>query len=157
MTMPGMQDRIARDFTMGEFLRSETATRRGLDNTPPAEALANILNVLAPGMQRIREELQAPIQVLSGYRSPAVNQAVGGARTSQHMQGLAADFAAPAFGSPRAIARHLEPRMEELRIDQLIFEGTWVHVSFTPAQPRHEALTAHFAAGGGVSYTPGIA
>ncbi|MEN9419188.1 MAG: hypothetical protein RI988_2808 [Pseudomonadota bacterium] len=156
-TMPGMQDRITPDFSFGEFLRSETAVRRGLDNTPSASHLANILGVLGPGMQRIREELQVPVQITSGYRAPAVNAAVGGAPSSQHQLGLAADFVAPRFGSPRAIARHLQPLMPALGIDQLIFEGTWVHVSFVASQPRHEALTAHFQAGGGVTYSRGIA
>lgn len=155
--MPGMQDQVTADFTFGEFLRSEAAVRHGLDNTPSATHLANILGVLVPGMQRIRDELGVPVQITSGYRAPAVNRAVGGSASSQHQLGLAADFVAPRFGSPRAIARHLQPRMEELRIDQLIFEGTWVHVSFDPAKPRHEALTAHFQAGGGVTYARGIA
>lgn len=155
-TMPGMQDRITDAFTLSEFLHSAAAVRHGLDNSPSATHLANILGVLAPGMQRIRDELGVPVQITSGYRAPAVNRAVGGAASSQHQLGLAADFIAPQFGSPRAIARHLQPRMQELRIDQLIFEGTWVHVSFDPAKPRHEALTAHFQAGGGVTYAPGI-
>jgi zinc D-Ala-D-Ala carboxypeptidase len=157
MRMPGMQDRITPDFTFGEFLHSGTAVRHGLDNTPSATHLANILGVLAPGMQRIRDELGAPVQITSGYRAPAVNRAVGGSASSQHQLGLAADFVAPRFGSPRAIARHLAEHMEPLRIDQLIFEGTWVHVAFDPAKPRHEALTAHFQAGGGVTYARGIA
>lgn len=155
--MPAMQDRITADFTFGEFLRSEVAVRHGLDNTPSATALANILTVLAPGLQRIRDELVVPVQITSGYRAPAVNKAVGGAPSSQHQLGLAADFIAPRFGSPRTIARHLQPLMEPLRIDQLIFEGTWVHVSFDATQPRHQALTAHFQAGGGVTYAEGIA
>lgn len=157
VTMPGMQDRITDAFTFGEFLHSATAVRHGLNNSPSATHLANILGVLAPGMQRIRDELGVPVQITSGYRAPAVNRAVGGAPSSQHQLGLAADFIAPRFGSPRAIARHLQDRMESLRIDQLIFEGTWVHVSFDPASPRHQALTAHFQAGGGVTYATGIA
>ena len=156
-TMPGMQDRITDDFTFGEFLQSATAVRHGLDNTPSATHLANILGVLAPGMQRIRDELGVPVQITSGYRAPAVNRAVGGSASSQHQLGLAADFVAPRFGSPRAIARHLQARVAELRTDHLICEGTWLHVSFDPAKPRNEALTAHFQAGGGVTYARGIA
>jgi hypothetical protein len=154
--MPSMQTRITPSFTLGEFLRSETGTRRGLDNTPPAEPLATLLHVLIPGMQRIRDELDSPVQILSGYRSPAVNTAVGGSRNSQHMAGQAADFVAPGFGSPRAVARHLFPRLQALGIDRLIYEGTWVHVSFVASQPRHEALTAHFVVGGEVTYSRGI-
>ena len=143
-------------FRLAEFLRSETAVRRGLDNTPPAPALANICNILAPGMQRVRDLLETPVHITSGYRSPDVNRAVGGSTASQHTLGLAADFVAPNFGSPRAISRYLADQAAILRFDQLIFEGTWVHLSFTPGQPRSQVLTAHFAQGG-VTYSPGIA
>lgn len=85
-------------FRLSEFLRSEAAVRRGLDNTPRALELANIRNVLAPGMQRVRDCLAVPVFISSGYRSPEVNAAIGGSSASQHMQGLAADFVAPAFG-----------------------------------------------------------
>lgn len=152
-----MVDRnVTAAFRLSEFLRSETAVRRGLDNTPPAAVLANIVNVLGPGMQRVRDLLETPVQITSGYRSPEVNRAVGGSGTSQHVLGLAADFVSPTFGSPRSIARFLADNQAVLRYDQLIFEGTWVHISFTPGQPRSQVLTAHFAQGG-VTYSPGIA
>jgi zinc D-Ala-D-Ala carboxypeptidase len=148
---------VSRSFRLSEFLRSETAVRRGLDNTPPAAVLANIQHVLAPGMQRVRDALDNPVHITSGYRSPAVNRAVGGSAMSQHTLGLAADFVAPNFGSPRAISRYLADQAAILRFDQLIFEGTWVHISFVPAgAPRGQVLTAHFSQGG-VTYSPGIA
>lgn len=156
MTMIDQQ--LSASFRLSEFLRSESAMRRGLDNIPPAAALANLRNVLAPNMQRVRDILQSPVFITSGYRSPAVNALIGGSPRSQHVQGLAADFVAPNFGSPRAIAKHLQQHVETLRYDQLIFEGTWVHLSFPgDGTPRRETLTAHFAAGGGVSYSSGIA
>jgi zinc D-Ala-D-Ala carboxypeptidase len=148
--------RIGRSFWLSEFVRSQNATRRGLDNTPTPEARANILQVLGPGMQRVRDSLGKPVQITSGYRSPAVNAAVGGNARSQHAQGLAADFVAPEFGSPRAIVRHLMARPLEIVFDQLIFEGSWVHISFVPTGGRSEILTAHFS-GGSVTYTKGLA
>ena len=146
---------VSRSFRLSEFLRSETAVRRGLDNTPPAPAMANISNILAPGLQRVRDLLETPVQITSGYRSPEVNRAVGGSPASQHVLGLAADFISPQFGNPRAICRYLVEHHAVVRYDQLIFEGTWVHISFAPA-PRGQVLTAHFSQGG-VTYSPGIA
>jgi hypothetical protein len=150
---------VSADFRLSEFLRSETAVRRGIDNEPPAAVLANLRNVLGPSMQRVRDLLMQPVQITSGYRSPALNAAIGGSDFSQHTLGLAADFIAPRFGSPRAIARHIANHAEQIRYDQLIFEGQWVHISFLPpgrGTPRAQVLTAHFA-GGRVSYSAGIA
>ncbi len=149
-------ERLQQSFWLSEFLRSDTAQRRGLDNTPNAQALANIKLVLAPGMQRVRNLLLQPVLVTSGYRSPAVNAAVGSGHTSQHLQGLAADFVCPEFGTPRRVAQCLLEHASEIRFDQLIWEGAWVHVSFTRSAPRGEVLTAHFMAGGGVAYSTGI-
>ena len=148
--------RVGHHFWLSEFLSSSTAVRKGLDNMPKASELANIINVLAPGMQRVRNSLAVPVFITSGYRSPEVNRAVGGSIASQHCQGLAADFKAPDKGTPRAITKFLMERSGEIRFDQLIYEGSWVHISFVPDAPRSEVLTAHFI-GGGVSYSPGIA
>lgn len=151
-----VDERLQQSFWLSEFLRSDTAVRRGIDNRPKVQALANIRNVLAPGLQRVRNCLGAPVLITSGYRSPELNRAVGSGDSSQHLQGLAVDFVAPEFGTPRAICKHLLARAPEIRFDQLIFEGTWVHISFAPAQPRGEVLTAHFM-GGQVTYSRGVA
>lgn len=147
-------ERIAPSFWLSEFLHSDAAVRKGIDNTPAAMHLANIRNVLAPGMQRVRECLGAPVLISSGYRSPMLNRAIGGSATSQHCEGLAADFRAPAFGSPREVAQRLVAHAAALRFDQLIHEGAWVHISFAP-QPRGQVLTAHFFPNR-VTYTEGL-
>lgn len=150
-----IDERVGSYFWLSEFLRSDLAVRRGLDNLPAAAELANIRALLAPGMARVRSALDAPVLITSGYRSPAVNAAVGGSAASQHLQGLAADFICPAFGHPREIARYLMQRSGEIRFDQLIFEGGWVHISFAAAAARSEVLTAHFT-GGAVTYSRGV-
>lgn len=153
-----VDERVGGSFWLSEFLRSDTAVRRGLDNLPTAAVLNTMRNVLGPGMQRIRDALSVPVLITSGYRSPALNAAVGGSRNSVHQIGLAADFIAPAFGTPRSIAHYLMDRCGEIRFHQLIWEGQWVHVAF-PTQgtpPAGEVLTAHFH-GGTVTYSRGVA
>lgn len=149
-------ERIGRFFWLSEFLRSDTAVRLGLDNTPDVAAANNLRNVLAPGMERIRNLLRVPAFISSGYRSSAVNAAVHGSVASQHLKGEAADFISPEAGTPKSIALLLAKHQPEIRFDQLIFEGSWVHVSFTAGKPRGSVLTAHFT-NGGVTYTPGLA
>lgn len=150
-------ERLGSFFWLSEFLRSDTATRRGLANVPGPVELANLRGPLAAGMERVRNLLGVPVQITSGFRSRDVNAAVGGASTSQHCQGLAADFIAPEFGTPRSVAAHLMLHQPDLRFDQLIFEGTWVHISFVSDKPRGEVLTAHFMPGQKTSYSRGVA
>ncbi len=152
-----VDERVGGNFWLSEFLRSDTAVRRGIDNVPGAAVLATIRGTLGPGMQRVRNALDVPVLITSGYRSPTLNAAVGGSRNSAHMTGLAADFISPVFGTPKAIARYLIERSAEIRFHQLIWEGQWVHVAFAPpgTPPAGEVLTAHFS-GGSVSYARGI-
>jgi hypothetical protein len=148
-------ERLSTHFSLSELVRSETAVRRGIDNMPTASLLDTMRRVLVPGLERVRACLGVPLQITSGYRSPALNAAIGGAKSSQHLYCLAADFVAPQFGSPRAVARYLAEHMDEIRADQVIYEGQWVHVSFVASAPRGDLLTAHFSAGG-VTYSRGV-
>ena len=132
-------------FTLGELTRSSTAERLRLDNTPTPEAL-RALQTTAEMLERIRTTLGRPIIVTSAYRSPAVNRAVGGATSSDHMAGQAADIVVPAFGTPHLVASALAPLVSVLGIGQLILEGVkgkqWVHVSTrTPAKPVNRVIT----------------
>lgn len=128
---------LSPNFALAEFTASQFATRLGIDNTPGPEALAN-LHRLAIALERVRAWLNRPVIILSGYRSPAVNRGVGGARRSAHLSGLAADFICPSYGKVIDVFEAL--RMSGIVYDQLIAErGTWVHLAIAD-QPRHQAL-----------------
>lgn len=125
-------------FTLAEFCASSTALRLRIDNTLPPDLEPQAWSTLAM-LQRIRDHLSAvagkdiPVSISSGYRSPALNRAVGGVPTSDHVRACAADIRAPAFGSPLIVARELAKHVDALQIGQLINEfpgtGGWVHVS----------------------------
>jgi len=134
-------------FTLEEL----TITRQPMDNTPDKESLVNMTESLAPLLEKIRTILGYPMHINSGYRSPAVNKAVGGSPKSAHMSGYAADFICPGFGTPLQIVRKLDA--SGLYFDQLIHEWTWVHISADPML-RRETLTAHFGPTG-TTYTAG--
>lgn len=142
--------KLSEHFTLEEAIHSETATRNGLDNTPTPAIIENMTKA-AVGMEGIRALLGVPVLVSSWYRSPEVNRAVRSSTTSAHLLGWAVDFIAPQFGSPRDICKRL--LLAKIPFDQLIFEGTWVHVSFAPAM-RNQVLTAHF--GATTTYTTGV-
>lgn len=145
--------KISGHFSLEEFLFSETAARLGLDNTPTPAVVVN-LGLVATVMERIRTLLRdGPIVVHSGYRSVAVNRAVGGVATSAHCKGLACDFVCPGFGTPYEVA--LAILTSDAKYDQLILEYGWVHVGLAQEgmSSRQEALTKRSPFTG---YEPGI-
>ena len=104
----------------------------------------NNLTITAANLEKVRELLNHPIIISSGYRSPAVNRAVGGAATSAHTKGWAVDFICPGFGSPVQVVEKL--KSSDLIFDQIIEEGTWVHISFAPTM-RKQVMKASFKNG----------
>lgn len=114
-----------------------TVTRQPFDNTPSKDVILRLVNT-AKNMEKVREVLGTVILVTSGYRSPRVNAAVGGSDNSDHMRGDAVDFISPRFGTPLQICRAIAK--SGIKFDQLIEEGTWVHISFGPRM-RQEILT----------------
>lgn len=136
--------KLSEHFTLDEFTFSETAVRKGLDNTPPNDAIMSNLRLLASNMEKVRALLNNPIKVNSAFRSPAVNVAIGGSMKSHHCLGYAIDFTCPKFGTPREICSAI--MKSDIQYDQLIYEGTWVHLSFAPSM-RRENLQAHFKNG----------
>lgn len=131
--IPAIQggDLISRYFSWDEAIRSDVATRKGLDNTPSEEVKATILET-ALVADRLRDLLGHPIHVNSWYRSPKVNAAVGGAKNSAHMEGCAIDLTCPLFGSPAQIIEEL--RKSDIPFRKAIVEfpnrGGWAHVDF---------------------------
>jgi len=83
---------LSKNFVLDEFVESSTASRLHIDNTPDFEVKINIVRLCKAILQPLRDALQCPIHVTSGYRCKALNAAVGGVPNSQHMYGLAADI-----------------------------------------------------------------
>jgi len=133
--------KLSDHFSLIEFTRSDTAVRRGIDNTPCDEHLANLAK-LARKLEEVRALVGHPVVITSGYRSPALNAAVDGSATSSHCHGLAADFHVPGFGPDQAVAQAIAD--SALDFDQLIFEqtarSTWVHLGID-ARMRREVLS----------------
>jgi zinc D-Ala-D-Ala carboxypeptidase len=132
--------KLSENFDLSEFTESQVALRRGIDNRPSSSIIAN-LKITAEGLEQVRALLNAPIIISSGYRCPALNFAVGGSMKSAHISGFAADFIAPKFGTPKQIVQKIQ--QSEIKYDQLIHEGTWVHISFAPTM-RQQTLNATF-------------
>ncbi len=124
-------------------------TSTGLNNTPTEEARANLYRLVQTVLDPLREELGVPIRVTSAYRSPQVNAAVGGSRTSRHMLGLAADIKARGYDA-RQIVDRINRMYEDglLDYDQAIAyavrRGGHVHVGLSPegVTPRRQMLWA---------------
>ena len=131
-------------FSLEEFIISNTADRLKIDNTIPDELLANVART-AELMEKVRDLLGAkPILVTSGYRSPALNAAVGGVPgKSSHMAALACDFICPSFGTPLDVCNRLKTAIGALKFDQLIYEYSWIHIglSMQGVSPRLQLLT----------------
>lgn len=142
---------LSDNFTLAELVASQTAHRFGIDNTPPDDVVENLRALCVNVLQPLRERLGAPIVISSGYRCPALNEKIGGARASQHTRGQAADIIVTGR-SPVEVAGYIAE--SDLPFDQVIYEGTWTHVSYS-AERRGSILTAKFS-GGRASYLEGI-
>lgn len=126
------------NFHLSEFTTSQTAARRGIPNTPTAQVLESLQHT-AEQLEAVRALLAAPLLISSGYRSPELNRAVGGAMSSQHMLGEAVDFTAPRFGTPEEIVDAI--KASDIDFDQVILEfDRWVHISFKRGGNRKQAL-----------------
>jgi len=145
--------KLSLHFDLDEFTLSQTAVRLGIRNDPPPAVIEN-LRRLARSLETVRVILGGAIIVSSGYRSPELNAAVKGSKESAHMRGLAVDFTAPSYGTPKECA--LAIIRSDLIFDQVIWEGAWVHFALAESEPRRDILTATFGPLG-VSYGRGIA
>ena len=150
--------RLSKNFTLQEYTKSQTATRRGLDNTPGEEHLAKAKSLFENVVQPVREKFGVTT-IKSGYRGPALNEAVGGSSKSQHCKGEAVDIECPGT-SNYTVAKFIE---DTLDYDQLILEfynpgipdSGWVHVSYIGEGNRKQSLTA-MKENGKTVYKPGL-
>lgn len=136
---------LTANFTLEELSLSSIAQRLEIDNTPPDSILPN-LRLLSEGLEKVRALLgDHPLHIDSGYRCVLLNRAVNGAPNSAHLMGYAADFTCPQAGTPLEIVAKIKAGY--FQFDQIIYEGSWVHISFDPRN-RNEILTAHFGPNG---------
>ena len=139
--------KLSENFSLLELTKSQTAERKGIDNTPSAEHQDNLKSLCEMILQPIRDHFGQVVSVSSGYRSPELCTAIGSKITSQHAKGQAADF--EIFGvSNKALADYID---SELHYDQLILEywnesdpnSGWVHCSFSEGNNRKQYLRAY--------------
>ena len=137
--------KLSANFTVDELCKSEVAIRRSIDNTPTETIISNLQALVLNVLQPIRNSL-GPITINSGYRSPAVNVAVGGSPTSDHCLGMAADIEIAGYDN-KSVAKFIE---QNFKFTQLILEfyedgqpsSGWVHVSFDPNDLKCQCLRA---------------
>jgi zinc D-Ala-D-Ala carboxypeptidase len=151
--------KLTQNFSLSELTRSQTATRKGIDNQPDDEQLANLVALCECVLQPIRDHFGTSVRISSGLRVPELNAAIGGSTTSDHCKGMAADIEVPPIDNLE-LARWVEG--SGLAFRQLILEyydGTpdsgWIHVSYDPADNKRQVLTAT-KQGGKTVYLPGL-
>ena len=124
-------------FTLDEFIISQTAAREGIDNTPDERTTAT-LKYTATIMEDIRSLFGRPIVISSGYRSPALNKRVKGAKNSDHLTGSAVDFTVPGVPLREVIDRIIG---STIQFKQIIHEfDSWVHISVPRGLNTRQAL-----------------
>ena len=136
--------KLSKNFTLGEMIQSQTAIRKGIDNTPNGNQILNLIDLCENVLQPLRDHIGA-IYISSGFRSQKLNVAIGGSTTSQHcaLNGAAADI--DMGEKNREIFEYIK---NELPFDQLIWEfgneeyPSWVHVSYKEGKNRKQILKA---------------
>ncbi len=139
--------KLSNNFSLNELIRSQTAERKGIDNTPSAEHQENLKSLCTNVLQPIRDHFGKVVTVSSGYRSPELCIAIGSKTTSQHAKGEAADF--EIFGvSNKVLADWIH---NNINYDQLILEfwspedpnKGWIHCSYSKDNNRKQYLRAY--------------
>jgi zinc D-Ala-D-Ala carboxypeptidase len=136
---------LTKHFSLKEFTKSQTADRKGIDNTPPQDIIPKLSFLATQILEPLREKIEKPIIITSGYRSPQLSLAIGSSQKSQHCKGEAVDIEAIGMSTlnlAEMIINHFE-------FDQVILEcykkgdmnSGWVHVSLKSGDNRKEVLT----------------
>ena len=149
---------LSKNLSLAEVIRSETAKRKGVSNMPTEAHIENFKLLAEKVFQSIRDHFGGPIHISSGYRSAALNKAIGGAASSQHCTGEAIDI--DMDGTAITNAEIFNYIKDNLEFDQLIWEfGTdtnpdWVHVSYESTGKQRKQILKAVRKGGATSYVP---
>ena len=149
---------LSKNLSLAEVIRSETAKRRGVSNMPTDAHIANFKLLAEKVFQPIRDHFGVPIHISSGYRSAALNKAIGGAASSQHCTGEAIDI--DMDGTSVTNAQIFNYIKDNLEFDQLIAEfpensnPAWVHVSYESSGKQRKQILVAKKVGGATKYIP---
>lgn len=132
--------KLSENFSLNEFLYSDTAKKKGIDNRPCVQVIDNLKWLAIDIMQPVRNKF-GMVLITSGFRCATLNKAVGGQPNSQHLYGQACDFIVPQ-ASPKTVFDYIKNNLD---FDQLLFEydskgSRWMHVSH-----RHDGKNRHQA------------
>ena len=138
--------KLSENFSLAEMTKSQTATRKGIDNKPSTEHIENLIHLAETVLQPVREHFGKSVVISSGYRSPELCEAIGSSAKSQHAKGEAADFEIPGVDNMQ-LATWIS---KNTIFDQLILEyyepgdpnSGWVHCSVVKEGPRAQVLKA---------------
>jgi len=149
---------LSKNLALAEVMRSETAKRKGISNMPTPEHIENFKKLAENVFEPIREHFGVPIRLSSGYRSAALNKAVGGASSSQHCKGEAIDI--DMDGTTITNKQLFDFVKDNVNFDQMIWEfGTdanpdWVHVSYNSDGAQRKQILRAIKSGGTTKYVP---
>ena len=137
--------KLSANFSVSELTRSQTATRKGIDNSPNDEQLANLRALCENVLQPIRDHFGKPVRISSGLRVPELNTAIGGSTTSDHCKGMAADIEIPGVDN-KELAEWIGENLEFRQLILEYYDGTpdsgWGHVSYNHDDNKQQVLTA---------------
>ena len=142
---------LTKHFSLREFTKSQTAERMGIDNYPPEDIIPKLSFIATQILEPLREKIDKPIIITSGYRCPELSKAIGSSENSQHCKGEAVDI--EAFGM--STLNLAEMIINHFEFDQVILEcyqkgdlnSGWVHCSLKSGENRKEVLTYSKAKG----------
>lgn len=151
--------RVSEHISFNEAIRSQTAIKHNIDNTPNYEQFENMRLIAVLVFEIIRKHFNTAIYISSFFRSEKLNEKIGGSLSSQHLaiNGAAIDIDADIFGNVtnKQIFDYIN---ENLEFDQLIWEfgnnkqPNWVHVSYRKDDNRKEVIKSYYDKTGKVKY-----